>query len=276
MTDTPPQPHEIQVTPYDDVVATYGLTILAEAGDWSLERADLVMTKDGEPQHGDIAYSGLFRLVQMWRFCEPHLRGLFDEMNSMRAWQEGLNNDMNALGAAKHARFRHETYLRTDPEFAEAFNDICDQQTSATFGASVYAGSLMLMLSGMLLRLRDDIGAKDDWNKVGPFYNGHSTGAIIEAGANGFRHADEWAKTANPTVQQKRSQDVIAGALSGRPPPDEDSPGGCVELLQLLSDGSFGGLASSTFAFAHNLAVKARLRTSPNHEARSSRYRLSP
>jgi hypothetical protein len=262
MTDTPPQPREIRVTPYDDVVATYGLPILEEAGDWLLEGGDLVMTKDGEPQHGDIAYSGLFRLVQMWRFCELHLRGLFDEMNSMRAWRESLNNKMNALGQAKHARFSPETYLRPDPEFVEAFNDICDQQASAAFGAGVYAGSLMLMLSGMLLRLRDDIGAKDDWTKVGPFYNGHSVGAIIEAGANGFRHADEWAKTPDPTAQQKRSQDVIAGALSGRPPSDGGSPGGCVELLQLLSDGSFRGLASSAFAFAHNLAVKARLRTS--------------
>jgi hypothetical protein len=96
------------------------------------------------------------------------------------------------------------------------------------------------------------------WTKVGPFFNGHSVGEVIEAGANGFRHADEWAKTRAPDARQKRSQDIIIKTLSGSPMPDEVSPGRCVELLVLLSAGSFDGLATTTFKFAHELASKVR------------------
>jgi hypothetical protein len=144
--------------------------------------------------------------------------------------------------------------------FGAALHDVWDQQTAAAFGAGIYAGSLMLMLSALLLRLRDDIRGREQWNTVGPFFNGHSIGIIIESGANGFRHADEWAKNRPPNTQQKRSQDIIEQALHGRPQHDESSPGGCVELLALLSGGTFEGLASNMFAFAHNLAAEARSR----------------
>jgi hypothetical protein len=251
-------PDDPPIAPYDDVIDAYDLIILKEIGDWSLDdTGDLLLTKDGEPQHGDIAYSGLFRLVQMWRFSEPHVRRLFDAMGNTLALQRSLGDKLNEVGEARHARFSPETFLKPDPEFTNAFHDICDQQASASFGAGIYAGSLMLMLSAMLLRLRDDMAA-DSWSKVGPHYNGYSLGAIIEAGANGFRHADEWAKNPHPTPQQKRSQIVIASALSSRPPLDEGSPGGCVELLRLLSGDNFEALAAHVFRFAHNLAVTAR------------------
>jgi hypothetical protein len=255
MTDVP---QAARVIPYDEVVRTYSLTILEEVGDWSIgDDGDLVMTKDGDFQHGDIAYNGLFRLVQMWRVCEAHLRNLFDAMHGTLAWRVSLDDKMNALGETRRAQFSPTNFLPS-PEFSKALNEICDQQASAAFGAGVYAGSLMLMLSGMLLRLRDDIDAKNNWTSAGPLYNGYSVGAIIEAGANGFRHADEWAKTRIPTSQQKRSQIVIEAALSSRPPPDDSSPGGCVELLCLLSGETFDGLAKKVFEFAHELARKQR------------------
>jgi hypothetical protein len=182
--DTAPQRDELQVRPYDDIVDTYGLTILQEAADWSLEDGDLAMTKDGDIKVGDTAYDGLFRLVQTWRFSEAHLRYLFGTMKKMGALQEGLDERMNTIGEERMARFNPETHLKPDPVFAAAFNDICDQQATAIFGAGIYAGSLMLMLSGALLRLRDDIGGKEDWTKAGPLFNGHSLGQIVEAGAN--------------------------------------------------------------------------------------------
>jgi hypothetical protein len=114
----------------------------------------------------------------------------------------------------------------------------------------------MIVLSGVLLRFKNDIDARTDWSSTGPFFNTHSLGAIIEAAANGFRHADEWAKTRPPTAQQRSSQDIINGALSGRPLPGERSPGRCVEVLQLLSGGDFEHLACNVFTFAHNLALK--------------------
>ncbi|MGX1009033.1 hypothetical protein AB7M69_003390 [Bradyrhizobium japonicum] len=199
----------------------------------------------------------------MWRYSEPHLRYLFTTVNDMLSQRLALDDDLNAVGEKVHDEIMRGHRMPFSGAFGAALHDVCDRQAAAVFGAGIYAGSLMLMLSTVLLRLRDDIQGKDQWTTVGPFFNGHSVGAIIEAGANGFRHADEWAKTRPPTTQQKRSQDIIEGALQGRPPPDEGSPGACVELLAVLSGGAFEGLASNVFAFAHNLAAEARSKAHP-------------
>jgi hypothetical protein len=93
MNDATVRPHEAHITPYDDVVDAYGLTILTENADWSLDATgDLVVTKDGDPQHGDIAYSGLFRLVQMWRYSEPHLRSLFIALKGVLSERTALDD----------------------------------------------------------------------------------------------------------------------------------------------------------------------------------------
>ena len=246
---------------YEEVVQRYNLTLLMADGDWSLTNGDLTMTKDGDIQHGDVAYSGLHRLVELWRYNEPHLRYLFDTANEMFARGESLHQKLNAIGPQSmggHGRVDFE-------QFAAEFNAIREEQGVATFGAATYSGCLMLVVSGALLRFKDDIDAKKgEWNEPEPRFNTHSVGAIIVAAANGFRHAHEWAKTDPPTpqqkAQQKASQDVINGALSGLPPPDELSPGRCVEVLHLLSKGHFEQLAFNVFAFAHNLASKRRLR----------------
>lgn len=252
---------DLPVSPFDSIVDAYDLLILKEVGDWSIgdDGDDLVSTKDGDPQHGDIAYNGLFRLVQMWRYSEPHLRFLFAALKETLAHRIALDDDLNAVGEKAHAEIMRG-HRMPSREFGEAMHDVLDRQAGATFGAGIYAGSLMIMLSTLLLRLRDDINGRVDWIEARPLFNGHSVGAIIEAGANGFRHADEWAKTHPPTPQQKRSQDIIAGVLSSHPPPDGGSPGACVELLRLLSADDFQGLATNVFTFAHALALKVRSR----------------
>jgi hypothetical protein len=108
MTDTPAQHEEVRVAPYDAIVDAYNLTILQDVGDWSLENGDLAMTKDGDIKVGDAAYNGLFRLVQIWRFSEAHLQYLFATMNKMLAWRERLDDNMNALGEERLARFNPE------------------------------------------------------------------------------------------------------------------------------------------------------------------------
>src|SRR6266403_2021543 len=84
--------------PYEEVVQRYSLTLLMADGDWSITDGGLTMTKDGDAQHGDIAYSGLHRLVEMWRYNEPHLRYLFDTTNQMVATGEGIHQRLNAIG----------------------------------------------------------------------------------------------------------------------------------------------------------------------------------
>ncbi len=247
---------------YEEVVQRYNLAMLMAAGDWSFANGDLTMTKDGDIQHGDIAYSGLHRLVETWRYNEPHLRYLFETANEMLARGESLRQKMNAIDQESI-----DAHGRPDfDQFAAAFNAIREDQGVVTFGAATYSGCLMIALSGALLRFKNDIDARAEWNKTEPFFNTYSVGPIIVAAANGFRHADEWAKTRPPTPQQKASQDIISGALSGFPSPDELSHGRCVEVLHLLSVGDFERLAFNVFAFAHNVACKIRLRegsTSP-------------
>jgi hypothetical protein len=90
------QRDDIEARPYDEGVEAYNLTILRDAGDWSLaDTGDLVMTRNGDIQLGDIAYNGLFRLVQMWRYSEPHLRYLFATVDNMRSERSALDDALN-------------------------------------------------------------------------------------------------------------------------------------------------------------------------------------
>ena len=152
-------------------------------------------------------------------------------------------------------------------QFAATFKAIWEDEGVAIFGAATYSGCLMIVLSGALLRFKDDIDGKGEWNRTEPCFNTHSVGAIIVAAAAGFRHADEWAKTHPPTKKQKRSQDIINGALSGLPDFERlasdvftFTSGRCDEVIRLLSGGDFERLASNVFTFTHNLACKIRSR----------------
>jgi hypothetical protein len=46
----------IQVRPADDLIEAYGLELLKEPADWSIENGDLAMTADGDIKVGSTAY----------------------------------------------------------------------------------------------------------------------------------------------------------------------------------------------------------------------------
>lgn len=252
MTQSNSRPTERAAPSFDEIVETYDLTILREPGDWTIgDDGDMALTKDGDPVVGDIAYNGLFRLVETWRYNAGHLRYLFDTMASMIAWRAALDERVNAIDPAS---------ARQCSEFAATYGAILEDQRVAEFGANTYSGCLMIVLSGALLRLKDDLGATaDEWETTGRLFNSRSVGLIIAASANGFRHADEWAKTLPPTKRQRASQDVLNCVLGSCPLPEEISPGRCVEVLRLLGV-EFEALASNIFIFAHSLALKVRER----------------
>jgi hypothetical protein len=250
---------------YDDIVNTYGMDILTVPGDFSIVAGDLAMTKDGDFKMGDTTYNGLFRLVQAWRYNVHHLRFLFEMMHAMSVHRRRLDDKMNRIGEERHARFSINAYLQPDPIFAEAFHAVTDERGTAEFGFGTFAGCLVMLLSGSLLRFKDDIDASaNDWTRAEPLFNGVSLGQVVVAAANGFRHDDEWAKTRPPTPKQKVSQDIIVRALQGRPAPEHRTPGRCAEVLGMLSqDGNFERLAANLFAFAHNVALSHRSRQRP-------------
>ena len=155
---------------YEQVVETYGLEILKAPGDWSIANGDLAMTKDGDIQVGDAVYNALFRLVEAWRLNALHLRFLFNLVASMRARRVDLGDEMNRIGEEKRARFDIRTYLENDEQFITAFHANIDEQGAADYGFATYAGCVVLLLSGSLLRFRDDLDAKgDDWMQPAPF-----------------------------------------------------------------------------------------------------------
>lgn len=245
---------------YEHVIDTYGLEILKAPGDWSIVDGDLLVTKDWDIQVGDTPYNALFRLVEEWRLNAPHLRHLFDLVAAMRVRRKELDDRMDRLGEEKRARFDIRTYLKPDEQFTTAFHANIDEHRVADYGFATYAGCIVLILSGSLLRFRDDLDAKGDhWTKPGPLFNAHSLGQVIVAAANGYRHDDEWSKTNLPTPQQMASQEVLARSLAGNVTSQPRAPGRCTEVLEMLSGGKgFDGLAANLFTFVHNVALRRR------------------
>jgi hypothetical protein len=253
MSQSNPQTIEGTAPSLDEIVEAYDLTILRGPGDWTItDDGGLDLTKDGDAVRGDVAFNGLVRLVETWRYNAGHLRYLFDTMARMIAWRTALDERTNAIGPTSGKQFL---------ELAATLGAILEDQRVAEFGAITYSGCLMIVLSGGLLRLKDDLGATaNEWKTTGPLFNSRSVGSIVVASANGFRHADEWAKTQSPTKKQRASQDVLNGVLGSCPLTEGKSPGRCAEVLQLLSSGEFETLASNIFAFAHNIALRVRER----------------
>lgn len=260
ITDTPGQ---FRIRSSEDLVRIYGLSLLeASPGDWSIVDGDLAMTRDGDPQEGSRYYNALFRLVNLWRYNEPHLRYLFGAVSDMMTWRASLAEKLNQIGDPQNlsASMSSSNPWEGFPEFAEAIRATSDQQALAHFGANTYAGCLLIVLSNALRRFRDDIDPEQAWKIASPSFNGFSVGQIIVAGANGYRHEDDWAKATVLDDQQKRSHDVITGALAGRPASDEPTPARYVELIQLLSDGDFEVFAKNVLGFAHDVAVMEETR----------------
>ncbi|HWB48360.1 MAG TPA: hypothetical protein VG651_04560 [Stellaceae bacterium] len=250
------------IPPYfDEVVEKYGLTVLNGGADMSLVNGDIELTKDLDLKVGDTVYNALFRFVQAVRLNTPHLRFLFELVGTMSSRRKELDDKLNAAGEGAAERFDISKSLADDQLFMSQFREISAQQGAAAYGYGTYAGCVVLLLSGSLLRFKDDIEATtDDWNKAPPIFNGYSLGQIVVAAANGFRHDDEWAKTRPATRQQQTSQHVLARALPAVSATVERSPGRCTEVLDLLSDGdNFDRLLEKLYVFVHNVALGRRV-----------------
>jgi hypothetical protein len=250
---------------YELVLETYGLDILKGGADFSIENGDLALTKDGDIKLGDTVHNALFRLVQAWRLNAPHLRFLFGMMTLMQSRRRELDDKMNEVGQKLSTRFDISNYPASDAEFITSFHDVIDEQGAAEYGFATYAGGVVLLLSGALLRFKNDLDATGtDWNESGPLFGGHSFGQVIVAAANGFRHDDEWAKTRPSTPQQRASQAILAKALPSSLVPHERAPGRCPEVLDTLSEEKgFDRLTANLFAFAHNVALRRRAAVKP-------------
>jgi hypothetical protein len=159
----------IVVPTYEDILTTYRLDLLlvdraTGAADLSLtETGDISITKDGDLTFGDTAHNALFRFVTGWQHRAPHMRDLFAIIAKMKECEAALIKKRDMAAAVMSASF--------EPQAIAAFHSAKAEATSAAYGILTYAGSVILLISGMLLRFRDDAEASaDEWGKAAPLF----------------------------------------------------------------------------------------------------------
>ncbi|WP_133062325.1 hypothetical protein [Paraburkholderia hospita] len=253
----------VTVPEYDEVIDRNDVTLLKTPGDWKIVDGDLAMTRRGDIMINNPEYSTLFRLVNWWRFNYPVLHVMFHAVFPSSVGRERLEGELDSLFKDSAKKSPHPM-MNFDYDEYHRINDTMGAEEVAR---GVYAGSIVIALSNALQSLRSDLGGKSaDWDEALPRYGNCSFGQVIGASANNVRHADEWATTVAPTLQQLQSMRVLSLVLDeSLDPPDgsrhrfgrEISP----ETLQVICDGSMVALEKAFFAFAkdmHRLVIQAR------------------
>ena len=248
---------------YDEFVDRYGLALLKEPGDLQIVDGDLALTKDLDLMIGDRSYNALFRLAEHWRHNSAHIAFLIDLLHLMVARHREADSRLEGA-SQRHAQQKIETgqFFSWSPDFLAAWHKHYDEEGTAISGQITYSGCVVMLASNALTRFKDDLDCPDaQWKQRGPRHGGHSAGEILIASANGFRHADEWAKTRPMKPIQLKSASILLAVLG---PPnitaDEPSPPGrCQEVIKLLAGGGgFEGFTQAVFRFAHEVAIECR------------------
>lgn len=232
---------------YDEIIETYGLKILKGGAGLAISPTGDLVVRDGDLQLGDERFDALSRLVRFWRFNDPTLRLLFDDVALAPQREKSLRDELDrtALSAMREQDF-------------EEFHALNDEIGALGFGSAAYAGTIVVVLNNLLKRCWVLLGKPSGWYTCGPLIGGRTVGEILEAGAANFRHSDEWARTNPPTEQQLKSIRVIADVLGVSLAPDGSRHpfrrNVCPDLLRTLSGEDYEELNRKFFSFAHNMA----------------------
>ena len=252
---------------YDDVIECFDLDILKTPGDLVLKNGDLALTKGGDLMLKNADYSAMFRLVQGWRYNAPTLRPLFDLVVTAKRRRKDLEGSVDRVFLDRFNPASPNP-LMPDARSIAQHHQLNDEIAANEVAVSAYAATVILVLTDLLLRFKDDLDATaDEWEKSAPLTQGCSIGSILVAASNNFRHRDEWAKARTPTNQQLRSIRILAAAFQEPMAPDgaghRFSRDICPETLELLGGGSFETLSTAVLAFA-NTIVRHRSRIVSN------------
>ena len=94
---------------------------------------------------------------------------------------------------------------------------------------------------------------------MGPQFSGYSSGEVVVAAANNFRHHDEWARTRKPDTKQRKSIAVIEAALGYTivwPAPVVPwRRNACADLVPIIGGSDFATLEQGFFDFAKAMCV---------------------
>jgi hypothetical protein len=257
----PPKLPPIASPGYNDFVNQYGLELLKEPGDLQIVDGRLAMTKDLDLMLGDKSYNALFRLAEHWRHNFAHVAALVNLFELMIARRREAAERLDEASSLEAGRRNHVRELFSK-DFLDVWHNNFDEEGTAISGQITYSGCVIILASNALSRFKNDLDCPEAfWKQSGRRHGGHSIGEILIASANGFRHADEWAKTRPMTPQQLKSANVLLSALG---PIDGSaevvSPAGrCPEVFHLLAQrGGVEGFTQSIFGFAHDIASACR------------------
>jgi hypothetical protein len=234
------------VIDYFETLDRFGLLELKSGGDLQIKDGDIAITRDGDLKLGDDRFNALFRLVQRWRLNESAIGDLFA---NTEFYAQRLTQVMGERSSGRGPS------LGRDPEEFHEMTDVIGESES---GASVFAGSILVVMNNLLQRFKLDLNvSREKWCSSAPLFSGHSLGEIVAAAAANFRHHDEWASSPQPNSQQMASMNILAPIL-GVPPVNERGfrtirSNVCREILEVLSAGSVEQLHSHLFEFAKNL-----------------------
>lgn len=239
------------VIDYFETLDRFGLLELKSGGDLQIKDGDIATTRDGDLKLGDDRFNAIFRLVQRWRLNESAIGDLFanTEVYAQRLTQV-MGERSNGIGPS----------LGGTPE---AFHEMTDVIGESESGASVFAGSILVVMNNLLQRFKLDLNvSREKWCSSAPHFSGHSLGEVVAAASANFRHHDEWASSPQPNKQQMASMNILAPIL-GVPPVNERGfrtirSNVCREILGVLSSGSVEQLHSHLFKFAQNLGDTQR------------------
>jgi hypothetical protein len=239
------------VPTYKSIVAKYALVAILAQGDLQMTASgDIAVTPDGDLRFGNDKCNAMHRLVQRWCFNARVLERLFGLVTQESQRMQQAEAERNDIAG----------FVFTNRPLIEKFHTLADEIGAGEFGGAACAGAIMVVLSNMLQRYKDDLKATNPkWERIGPQFRGYSFGDVVVSAANNFRHHDEWARTRTPNSQQLKSITVIEAALNYKKvSPAPDVPwrrNACADLLPVIGGSDFATLEQGFFDFAKAMCV---------------------
>lgn len=246
----PSMPDDLSRLGYREIAERYDLGSVKFGGDLQItDGGDLKTTRDGDLQLGNDQHNALHRLVVRWQFNAPMLKTMLDFVSDAEAKMRAAKTELENVSAMMSAE--HEAAI-------DMWHDLHQEIGIHEYGPEAYAGTTMVVLSGLLRREWADLGKPSVWDTAGTKIKNRSVGVIVEAAAHNFRHSDEWSTAVTPTEQQLKSILVIADVLDARlEPRGKNHPfrgNVCPEILHVVSESSFETLMDRFFRYARALA----------------------
>lgn len=190
---------------YGAIVLKHELSGILAGGDLQVTpEGNIALTADGDFKFGSDKCNAMHRLVQRWSSNWRVLETLVDLVAVDLLRQESAKDAREAI---TRAGFIHRQLIGKS-------HVLTAEIETGEFGAAACAGTVMVVLSNLLLRYKTDLSETNPkWKGIDPQFGGYSFGEVIVAAANNFRHHDEWARARKLDPKQRKSIAVIEGVL---------------------------------------------------------------